>query len=152
MGSSVSIGTGFPINYPCAKLIPISVNYSTAASLSTRSATVANRIDLATSWIAFTIKKVIELTLSGLQINALVTHDADAALQAMRSEGPFDAALIVVVLPGELNGRQLADRLKDEYPDIKIAFMSGYTEKAIIHNYGIDEERAFYKSHFLSTN
>ena len=92
--------------------------------------------------------KVIELTLSGLQINALVTHDADTALQAMRSEGPFDAALIDVVLPGELNGRQLADRLKDEYPNIKIAFMSGYTENAIIHNGRLDEGTTFLQKPF----
>ena len=92
--------------------------------------------------------KVIELTLSGLQINALVTHDADSALQAMRSEGPFNAALIDVVLPGELNGRQLADRFKDEYPDIKIAFMSGYTENAIIHHGRLDEGTTFLQKPF----
>ena len=92
--------------------------------------------------------KVIELTLSGLQINSLVTHDAEAALQAVRSDGPFDAALIDVVLPGELNGRQLADMMKDEYPDIKIAFMSGYTENAIIHNDRLDAGTIFIQKPF----
>ena len=44
---------------------------------------------------------IIELTLTGLQINALVIHEGDTALQAARNAGPFDAALIDVVLPGE---------------------------------------------------
>ena len=92
--------------------------------------------------------KVIELTLSVLRINALVTHDADAALEAVRNEGPFDAALIDVVLPGELNGRQLADRMRDEYPDIRIAFMSGYTENAIIHNDRLDAGTIFIQKPF----
>ena len=92
--------------------------------------------------------RVIELTMSGLQINALVTHDAETALQAVRNAGPFDAALIDVVLPGELNGRQLADRLRIEFPDIKIAFMSGYTENAIIHNNRLDEGTIFIQKPF----
>ena len=92
--------------------------------------------------------KVIELTLSGLQINSIVTHDAEAALQAVRSDGPFDAALIDVVLPGEMNGRQLADMLKDEHPEINIAFMSGYTENAIIHNDRLDEGTIFIQKPF----
>ena len=92
--------------------------------------------------------KIIELTLTGLQINALVTHEADTALQAARNAGPFDAALIDVVLPGELNGRQLADRLRKDYPDIKIAFMSGYTENAIIHNDRLDEGTTFLQKPF----
>ncbi|MFH1033832.1 MAG: PAS domain S-box protein [Pseudomonadota bacterium] len=37
-----------------------------------------------------------------------------------------------VVMPG-MNGRELAERLKPDYPSIKILFMSGYTAEMIAH-------------------
>ena len=38
-----------------------------------------------------------------------------------------------VVMPG-MNGRQLADQLKLLYPYMKIVYMSGYTDNAIVHH------------------
>lgn len=50
----------------------------------------------------------------------------------------FDLLLTDVVLPGKLNGAQLADQLSRDNPPLKVIFMSGYTKNAIVHNGHID--------------
>jgi len=41
-------------------------------------------------------------------------------------------------LPGELNGRNLADEAKRRRPLLKVLFTSGYTRNAIVHNGVLD--------------
>lgn len=46
---------------------------------------------------------------------------------------PHDLLLTDVVMPGPLNGKALAEEVAKRQPTIKVAFMSGYTEDAIVH-------------------
>jgi len=48
-----------------------------------------------------------------------------------RHDGPIHLLLTDVVLPG-MSGRELAERLAPERPEMKIVFMSGYTDDAIV--------------------
>jgi len=41
-------------------------------------------------------------------------------------------------MPGAMNGRQLADAIQKDRPDLKVLFTSGYTENAIIHHGKLD--------------
>ena len=43
---------------------------------------------------------------------------------------PIDLLITDVVMPG-MNGRELAEAVRTKYPDIRIIFMSGYTEQII---------------------
>jgi FixJ family two-component response regulator len=45
-----------------------------------------------------------------------------------------------VVMPG-ISGRELADRISRVRPDIRILYMSGYTDQAVVHH-GIVEADA----------
>jgi CheY-like chemotaxis protein len=47
--------------------------------------------------------------------------------------GPIHLVLTDVVMP-ELNGRRLAERLTSTRADLKVLFMSGYTDDAIVHH------------------
>jgi PAS domain S-box-containing protein len=59
-----------------------------------------------------------------------------------------DLLLTDVVLPGGANGRQVADALLERFPGLRVVFMSGYTENAVVHNGRIDEGIAFLEKPF----
>jgi two-component system NtrC family sensor kinase len=45
-----------------------------------------------------------------------------------------------VVLPGGMNGRQLADEALRRRPDLKVLYATGYTRNAIIHQGRLDAD------------
>ncbi len=47
------------------------------------------------------------------------------------SDTPVDLLLTDVVMPGGLSGRDLAQRLQQNQPDLPVLFMSGYNADAI---------------------
>ncbi len=80
---------------------------------------------------------VRELCLKVLQIKGYdVLHaiDGEEALAMCKEhEGHIDLLLTDVVMP-KMNGTELAEEMSKIFPHIKILFMSGYTENAIVKN------------------
>ena len=64
-----------------------------------------------------------------------------------REEGRIDLLLTDVVMPN-LSGRELANRLEERWPDIKVLFISGYTDKSIALNGRLDERVHFIEKPF----
>jgi two-component system cell cycle sensor histidine kinase/response regulator CckA len=61
----------------------------------------------------------------------LEAEDAEVALRVARGSGrTIDLLLTDVVMPG-ISGGQLAERLTAERPDLRVLFMSGYTDDAL---------------------
>lgn len=52
-----------------------------------------------------------------------------------------------VVMP-RMNGKELAELLEDLQPDLKVLFMSGYTDNAIVHHGILDKGIAFIQKPF----
>jgi hypothetical protein len=61
---------------------------------------------------------------------------------AMSYDGNIDLLITDVVMPGA-NGAELAARVAEARPGIRVLFMSGYTEDAIVHHGVLDEGVAF---------
>ncbi|HUO25002.1 MAG TPA: ATP-binding protein [Candidatus Aquilonibacter sp.] len=64
--------------------------------------------------------------------------DGAVAMQiAVAHEGVIHLLLTDVIMPG-MNGRELAQRISEIRPNVKILYMSGYTENVIGHNGMLD--------------
>ena len=63
----------------------------------------------------------------------------------------IDLLITDVVMP-EMNGRDLAERLKAGHPDLKIMFMSGYTANVIAHRGVLDAGVQFIQKPFSNRN
>jgi len=60
----------------------------------------------------------------------------------MRSDGEIHLLLTDVVLP-RTDGRELANRILAVRPGVKVVFMSGYTDDAIVHHGVLEPGTAF---------
>jgi two-component system NtrC family sensor kinase len=66
--------------------------------------------------------------------------DAASALQLLEAESGISMLFTDVVLPGGMNGRQLADEARRRRPKLKVLYATGYTRNAIIHQGRLDAE------------
>jgi CheY-like chemotaxis protein len=64
----------------------------------------------------------------------LEAPDGPAGLKILQSDTRVDLLLTDVGLPGGMNGRQVADAGRVVRPDLKVLFITGYAENAVIGN------------------
>jgi CheY-like chemotaxis protein len=84
---------------------------------------------------------VRDYVLAQLHSLGYVTLDAANAAEALalvEAGNEFDLLFTDVIMPGAMNGRQLADETRKRRPGLKVLFTSGYTENAIIHHGRLD--------------
>ena len=74
----------------------------------------------------------------------------EAVRDAARHLGPIHLLVSDVVMP-HLGGRQLAERLTAVKPGLKVLFLSGYTDDAIVRHGVLEAEYAFLQKPFTPT-
>ncbi|MDP3077307.1 ATP-binding protein, partial [Bradyrhizobium sp.] len=84
------------------------------------------------------VRAYVLAQLQALGYSTLSASNAGVALALVDQSVPFDLLFTDVIMPGGMNGRQLADEVKRRCPAVRILFTSGYTENAIIHHGRLD--------------
>ncbi len=90
------------------------------------------------------LRNLVRRLLGRSGYNVLVAADADEAIEASDAHSsPIDLLLTDVVMPGRMNGRDLARLLSSRRPQMRVLYMSGYAENAIVHHGVLDPAVAF---------
>jgi CheY-like chemotaxis protein len=66
-----------------------------------------------------------------------------------RHEGPIHLLVTDVVMPG-MSGPELAERLTRLRPEMRVLYMSGYTDDAILHHGGLDRAASLIEKPFTA--
>jgi CheY-like chemotaxis protein len=94
------------------------------------------------------VRELVRDALRARGYTVLEAQDGNVALQICeRHAGPIDLMVTDVVMP-EMGGRELADRLTLVKPGLKILYMSGYTDKAVVHHGVLDPGTIFLQKPF----
>jgi CheY-like chemotaxis protein len=76
--------------------------------------------------------------LRGLGYRVSDAADGAAALKVLAGPEFVDLLFTDIVMPGGMNGRQLADAARALRPHLRVLYTSGYTENAIVHHGRLD--------------
>jgi PAS domain S-box-containing protein len=85
-----------------------------------------------------TVRMLVGDTLSELGYQAIEAADAAAGLKILESDIPIDLLISDVGLPGNMNGKQMADIARTHRPELKVLFITGYAENAAVSNGHLD--------------
>ncbi|MDO9521745.1 MAG: PAS domain-containing protein [Pseudohongiella sp.] len=84
------------------------------------------------------VRQHVSAQLKTLGYRVISCSNAEDALDVIMQLSDIDLLFTDIVMPGSMNGRQLAEATHKLRPAIKILFTSGYTENAIVHHGRLD--------------
>ncbi|MCI9882657.1 MULTISPECIES: hybrid sensor histidine kinase/response regulator [Methylobacterium] len=80
------------------------------------------------------VRMLVTEVLEDLGYTAIEAADSVAGLRVLQSDVRIDLLVTDVGLPGGMNGRQMADAGRERRPDLKVLFITGYAENAVLGN------------------
>lgn len=86
------------------------------------------------------LREAYEAALKSAGYRVLAAADADEAERLFDGRRESVALLLTDLILPRTGGRDLALKLQKKKPDLKVAFMSGYTENSIVHHGILDTE------------
>ena len=79
-----------------------------------------------------TVRMLVTEVLEELGYTAIEAGDGAAGLKVLQSNARVDLLVTDVGLPGGMNGRQVADAARVARPKLKVLFITGYAENAVL--------------------
>lgn len=83
------------------------------------------------------VRRVLLRQLRSEELNVIEASSGDDAYQELVTGLNPDLLLTDIVMPGSLQGPELAERARKLMPDLRVLFISGYPTEAAIHGNGI---------------
>ena len=84
------------------------------------------------------VRSYVVTQLRSLGYTVMTAANAVEAMAMIESGAHIDVLFTDVIMPGSMNGRQLADAAKVRRPSLGILYTSGYSENAIVHHGRLD--------------
>ncbi len=81
-----------------------------------------------------TVRMLVADVLESLGYIAIEAADGPAGLRVLQSNARIDLLVSDVGLPGGMNGRQMVDAARVTRPALKVLFITGYAENAVLGN------------------
>ena len=85
-----------------------------------------------------TVRMLVAEVLSELGYTAIEAADGAAGLRVLQSNARVDLLVTDVGLPGGMNGRQVADAGRVARPGLRVLFITGYAENAVLSHGHLD--------------
>src|SRR5690606_27113127 len=80
------------------------------------------------------VRAYVVSQLQSLGYRTLEPSESGEALSILGGEETIDALSTDIVLPGGVNGRELANRARELRPGLPVLFTSGYSEDVVTRN------------------
>ena len=84
------------------------------------------------------VRATVASMLESLGYEVIKAASGVEAISILEENAAIALLFTDVVMPGQINGRKLAERAAEINPAIKVLFTSGYTENSIVHNSRLD--------------
>jgi DNA-binding NtrC family response regulator len=94
------------------------------------------------------VRSLIHLALASSGYKVLETEGAKSALATCaKYDGPIHLLLTDVVMP-QMSGPRVAEQIAAMRPDIKVLYMSGYTDDAVVRHGVLSQDMPFIQKPF----
>jgi PAS domain S-box-containing protein len=88
------------------------------------------------------VRKYVISQLESLGYAPVAAANATEAIALVERGQTFDLLFTDIVMPGGMNGRELADEMVRRRPNARVLYTSGFTENAIVHQGRLDPDVA----------
>jgi len=98
------------------------------------------------------VREYVVTQIGNLGYKTLAASNATEALAIINGPDLIDLLFTDVIIPGGMNGRQLANEALLRRPELKVLYTSGYTENAIVHHGRLDAGVLLLPKPYLSSD
>ena len=134
--SEVGVGTSFTMFFP------VLARESTGLAASDTPTGTMSQRDENTNRILLVedreeVLLVLKKTLRGAGYSVTTARSGDEGYELFCEDSAFDLIVTDIVMPGELQGPVMANKIRQLDPDMKFIFLSGYASESTVHGNGL---------------